>query len=94
MASESRFQDAELRDDKVDVSHEERMHWGALTEEELAIQKKLLFRIDLLIMPMVILVYLMNYIDRYVDIPSHITQIGTTKTFIQEQLRSRAVARS
>jgi len=64
MASESRLHDADLLGDKAIVSHEERMHWGALTEEELAIQKKLRLRVDLLIMPLVILVYLMNYIDR------------------------------
>lgn len=39
-------------------------HSGELTPEELEIEKKLKFRIDSLIMPMVILVYLMNYIDR------------------------------
>lgn len=39
-------------------------HTGELTPEELEIEKKLKFRIDSLIMPMVILVYLMNYIDR------------------------------
>jgi len=36
----------------------------ALTPEELALEKKLVRRIDLLIMPLIILVYLMNYIDR------------------------------
>ena len=59
-------QDTETMGDKVDVSHEEGMHWGALTEEELVVEKKLRIRIDCLIMPMVILVYLMNYIDRFV----------------------------
>lgn len=40
------------------------LHMGALTEEELVVQKKLRFKIDALVMPLVILVYLMNYIDR------------------------------
>jgi hypothetical protein len=35
-----------------------------LTEEEKVVEKKLRRRIDTLIMPLVILVYLMNYIDR------------------------------
>ena len=37
---------------------------GELTEEEQALTKKLRKKIDLMIMPLVILVYLMNYIDR------------------------------
>ena len=37
-----------------------------LTEEEKVIEKQLRKRIDALIMPLAILVYLMNYIDRYV----------------------------
>ena len=50
--------------EKAGASYEERMHWGALTEEELVTQKHLRRKIDALIMPCVILVYLMNYIDR------------------------------
>jgi len=46
------------------VDHEEVMHMGELTEEELALEKKLRRRIDARIMPTVVLVYLMNYIDR------------------------------
>lgn len=47
-----------------DVSREDAMHFGKLTVEELAIEKKLRRKIDFLIMPLVMLVYLMNYIDR------------------------------
>lgn len=64
MATDGKITDADLIADKADAAHEEAMHWGALTEEELAIQKKLMFRIDMIVMPLVILVYLMNYIDR------------------------------
>ncbi|KAK3710941.1 hypothetical protein LTR37_009962 [Vermiconidia calcicola] len=46
------------------VTREEAMHHGHLTDEELEVQKKLLRKIDFLIMPLVMLVYLMNYIDR------------------------------
>ncbi|KAI7242232.1 permease of the major facilitator superfamily [Hortaea werneckii] len=42
----------------------EASHIGHLTEEEKAVEKKLRRKIDSLIMPLVILVYLMNYIDR------------------------------
>lgn len=56
--------DHELLGDKLNTSHEEAMHFGVLTEEELAIEKKLRRKIDSLIMPTVVLVYLMNYIDR------------------------------
>lgn len=46
------------------VDREQAMHMGVLTEEELEIEKKLLKKIDYLIMPLVVLVYLMNYVDR------------------------------
>lgn len=39
-------------------------HLRALTPEELAIEKKLRKKIDMRIMPIVVLIYLMNYIDR------------------------------
>ena len=65
MAAETgRITDHDLLGEKAGISHEETMHFGQLTEEELAIQKKLKLKIDLRIMPWVILVYLMNYIDR------------------------------
>lgn len=56
--------DDELMGDKAGVTHEEAMHFGILTSEELAVEKKLVRKIDTLIMPLVVLVYLMNYIDR------------------------------
>ncbi|OAP60105.1 hypothetical protein AYL99_05107 [Fonsecaea erecta] len=56
--------DHDVLGEKADLSHEEAMHFGALTEEELAVQKKLVRKIDLRIMPLIVLVYLMNYIDR------------------------------
>lgn len=59
--------DKELLGEKAGISHEEAMHFGALTEEELAVEKKLVRKIDSLIMPVVVIVYLMNYIDRYVS---------------------------
>jgi hypothetical protein len=49
---------------KAEASHEERMHWAELTEEEKVVERKLRVRIDFLVMPLVILIYLMNYIDR------------------------------
>lgn len=58
--------DKEVLGEKASISHEQAMHFGELTEEERVIEKKLLRKIDSLIMPMVVLVYLMNYIDRYV----------------------------
>jgi hypothetical protein len=57
--------DEEILGDKAQLSHEEAMHFGVLTEEELAIEKKLVRKIDMLIMPCVVTIYLMNYIDRY-----------------------------
>lgn len=58
--------DKELLAEKGEIAPEEVFHLTKLTEEELVIERKLRRRIDSLIMPMVILVYLMNYIDRYV----------------------------
>ena len=57
--------DRDVLGDKADASYEETMHFAALTEEEKVVEKKLKRRIDTLIMPLVVLVYLMNYIDRY-----------------------------
>ena len=63
--------DRDLLGDKAGISHDEVQHVSRLTEEELVIEKKLRRRIDSLIMPLVILVYLMNYIDRFASSPNH-----------------------
>ena len=58
--------DHDLIGEKPDLTHDEVVQtMGRLTDEELVLEKKLRLRIDSLIMPLVILVYLMNYIDRY-----------------------------
>lgn len=59
--------DHELMGDKAFATHEEYIHGNdayTLSPEELVHEKKLRRKIDLLIMPLVVLVYLMNYIDR------------------------------
>ena len=48
----------------TNVTREEAMHLGTLTAEEKMHEKKLRRKIDALIMPIVMLVYLLNYIDR------------------------------
>ena len=58
------LKDHEVLGEKAEISHEEAVHFGRLTAEELIIEKKLRRKIDGRIMPLVILVYLMNYIDR------------------------------
>lgn len=50
----------------IETAREEAMHHGRLSAEELEIEKKLRRKIDLRIMPVLISIYLMNYIDRYV----------------------------
>lgn len=78
--------DADLIGDKGTLTHEETMHLSELTEEEKAIEKKLRFKIDCLIMPLVVLVYLMNYIDRNVSIcssPPESTLITFDRTTLQ-----------
>ncbi|KAI4716608.1 permease of the major facilitator superfamily [Aureobasidium sp. EXF-10727] len=59
----------DILDEKAYSKHEEFAEGmpdeaNVLTPEELEIEKKLRRKIDLLIMPLVVLVYLMNYIDR------------------------------
>lgn len=51
--------DGDLLGEKAGMSHEETMHFAALTEEERVIEKKLRRRIDARIMPLVVLVYLL-----------------------------------
>lgn len=51
-------------DEKAETRREEFIHHEQLSEEEMRIAKKLMRKIDIRIMPLVILVYLMNYIDR------------------------------
>lgn len=53
--------DHDLLGEKAHVTHDEANHIGALTEEERVIEKKLKRRIDSVIMPLVITIYLMNY---------------------------------
>ena len=57
--------DMEAMGMKADMTHEEIVHLTELSPEEKILEKKLLRRIDILIMPLVVLVYLLNYIDRY-----------------------------
>jgi len=58
-----------LRDEDIigekNIDSEQAMHLRQLTPYELVAEKKLRTKIDKLIMPIVVLVYLMNYIDRY-----------------------------
>ena len=61
--------DVEAMGEKAEMSHEEVVHIAELTPEEKRIEKKLRLRIDTLIMPLVVLVYLLNYIDRYGRLP-------------------------
>jgi hypothetical protein len=56
--------DRDAMGEKADLTHEEIEHLAQLSPEEKAIEMKLRRKIDMLIMPLVILVYLMNYIDR------------------------------
>ncbi|KAJ6164628.1 hypothetical protein N7470_003300 [Penicillium chermesinum] len=62
--NENTISDVEAMGEKADMSHEEIVHIAGLTPEEKIIEKKLRRRIDTLIMPLVVLVYLLNYIDR------------------------------
>ncbi|KAK3721579.1 hypothetical protein LTR37_003135 [Vermiconidia calcicola] len=65
---EKRMHNEGLRDHDIlrntESAKEEVMHFGHLSPDELILEKKLKRKIDSVIMPMVVLVYLMNYIDR------------------------------
>lgn len=63
--NEQTVKDSVVLGDKIQVQDEELTRLRELSEEERHIEKKLLRKIDSLILPMVVLVYLMNYIDRY-----------------------------
>ena len=56
--------DKELLGDKIGhgATTYEALHFGSLSEEELVHEKKLRKKIDSVIMPLVVLIYLMNYI--------------------------------
>jgi hypothetical protein len=56
--------DHDVLGEKMGISHDEAMHFGELTADELAIEKALVRKIDFRVMPLIVLVYLMNYIDR------------------------------
>ncbi|KAJ5280470.1 hypothetical protein N7478_005842 [Penicillium angulare] len=56
--------DPEAIQEKGSVTHEEAVHRATLTQEEKILERKLRRKIDTLIMPLVVLVYLLNYIDR------------------------------
>jgi hypothetical protein len=58
------LRDHDAMGEKAELSHEEIIRLAELSPEERVLEKKLRTRIDLLVMPLVILVYLMNYIDR------------------------------
>lgn len=62
--AENNLHDAELAGEKAEFAHQEVLHHGRLSPEEVEIEKRLRRKIDWRIMPLVILVYLMNYIDR------------------------------
>ncbi|RFU23667.1 hypothetical protein B7463_g12671, partial [Scytalidium lignicola] len=56
--------DADVIGEKGELSHVEAVNLVQLTPEEKVIEKKLLRKIDGRILPLIIMVYLMNYIDR------------------------------
>jgi hypothetical protein len=74
MATEKEYKDHDVIGTRLDDSEhietarEEALHHGHLSAEELEIEKKLRRKIDLRIMPVLITIYLMNYIDRCAEL--------------------------
>lgn len=62
--SAQHIHDQDIMADTVKVVAEVAEHLRLLTPEERIIEKKLRRKIDIRIMPLCILIYLMNYIDR------------------------------
>lgn len=57
--ADSTLRDSELIGEKAETAREEVLHHGTLSPEELEVENKLRRKIDIRIMPLVILVYLM-----------------------------------
>lgn len=97
MATEKGINDHDLMGGKFDdpvhleAVRQEALHHGHLSAEELEIEKKLRRKIDARIMPVLITIYLMNYIDRYVFVLSLWRQALIKH---QKQLRRSTSARS
>ena len=83
------LQDSVIMGDKTQINHGELASIRAFTEEEKMLEKKLLRKIDSLILPMVVLIYLMNYIDRYArdlcSAPSSITTMTDADVVAQQE---------
>ena len=62
--------DPTLGVEKAEVEKHEHHELEELTQEELVTAQSLVRKIDLKILPLVVFVYLMNYIDRYAHITS------------------------
>lgn len=60
-----KFTDKDIQKmDVVEDSEHQLVH--GLTEEEKVVEKKLVRKIDFIIMPIILVVYLLNWIDRFV----------------------------
>lgn len=64
---------------KAEAIHEDIERCAQLTPQERVLEKKLRLKIDMLVMPIIILVYLMNYIDRLVPYPPYSYLIDLSK---------------
>lgn len=72
---------------KLEVVENESNHVGhGLTEEERKVEKNLVRKVDFIIMPIILIVYLLNWIDRYCFFFSLSMDIWLISC-IQEQLR-------
>lgn len=56
--------DSDLVSDVKDASTHHTTHLDRLSPEELEVEKRLRRKIDLRIMPLVVIIYLLNYLDR------------------------------
>jgi hypothetical protein len=73
------------------IDAEQAMHLRVLTPDELIAEKKLRTKIDKRIMPVVVTVYLLNYIDRWVECHTFLL-LYSTNLYRQEQLRCSKIA--
>lgn len=74
---------------KEELDSVERAHMVGFNDDELILEKKLRVKIDLMIMPLMVWTYLMNYIDRWVNMSSVFHRLSNT---FQKQLRCRSTS--
>lgn len=93
-AASTKVHDHDLLDSTKEASESaEQTSAAALTDEELVLEKKLRLRIDLVIMPLIVWTYLLNYIDRYASMTFSLRCVPHVLILVQGITMQRPVFR-